>query len=209
MLPGFGERGQHRPLERLFPLRRVACGRQKAERQHARRVHRAKRFGQEGLVHTGLLHVAQVAEQSERAEIAFTKQTFPGLALIGTRRECYLPGVRSCETPFDQPLPQVGLFGVARLGVAEEQYVTQADRAAAVVLRQLIFVELAESLRESLFRLRGKRGLAVLPVDGDEFGEFVGALDHASERFGHARAMLPLPRHFARQQQRSVTQLHR
>jgi hypothetical protein len=36
-------------------------------------------------VHSRLLHVAQVAEQSESAELSLAGQTFPRLALIRTR----------------------------------------------------------------------------------------------------------------------------
>jgi hypothetical protein len=58
--------------------------------------------------------------------------------------------------------------------VAEEQHVAELDDRFAVVLRQLVGVELRERPRQPTLDARGKRLLLFLPVEGDELAEFIG-----------------------------------
>src|SRR5438445_5253479 len=74
-------------LQRLLPLRSVARRGEKTEREHTRRADRAKRREHERLVHPDLAHVAQVAEQGERAQLLLAQQTLPGLTLVSTSSE--------------------------------------------------------------------------------------------------------------------------
>ena len=77
-------RAEHRRLERLFPLRRMTRGSQKAERQHPIGLHAGESRKHQIFGHRGLLHVAEVAEQSQRAKLALSEQTLPVLALVAT-----------------------------------------------------------------------------------------------------------------------------
>ena len=81
------------------------------------------------LVDAGLLHVAQVAQQGQRAELALAEQTLPRLALVGAGPESATSQVSGvASSPVDQPLPQRRLRLVARLGVGEEEHVAQLHR---------------------------------------------------------------------------------
>jgi hypothetical protein len=69
------------------------------------------------------------------------------------RRKGDLPGVGHGEPSPDQLLPHAGLLVVTRLGVRQEQDVAQLDGAAAIVLRELVLVELRKRGRETLLDL--------------------------------------------------------
>ena len=90
----------------------------------------------------------------------------------------------------------------------EEEHVPQLDRPAAIVLGELVLIKLREGRRQSLLHLAGERRLAVLPVNGNELGEFVGALDDASERLRNQSAMRLVASHLADKQQWHMAQLH-
>jgi hypothetical protein len=92
--------------------------------------------------------------------------------------------------------------------VAQEEHVTQLDGSAAIVLGELILVELGEGRRQSLLHLAGERHAPVLPVDCDKLCELVGALDNGGKRICHQMTMCLVARHLADQQQGRVTQLH-
>src|SRR5262249_53890157 len=149
-------------------------------------------------------------------QLLLTKQSLPGLALgfvpserpARTSRERNLPGVGRGQASPDEALPHGRLCFVTRLGVAEEEHVAQLDGPAAIVLGELILIELRERGRESLLHLAGERHATVLPVDGDELGEFVGTLDDAGERLRNRRAVRLVARHLANKQKRRMTQLH-
>ena len=194
-------------------MRSVARRSQEAERQHALRVHRLEGREHELLVHSRLAQVAQVAEQSERAQLVLGHEASPRLSLrdavIGTcRRKGDLPGVGHGEPSPDQLLPHAGLLVVTRLGVRQEQDVAQLDGAAAIVLRELVLVELRKRGREALLDLARERHAAVLPVDGYELAQLVSALNDALEGLGHQTAMGLVTSHLAHQEQRRVTELH-
>ena len=61
------QRAKHRLLQRLLPLRRVPCRRQKTERQHAIGLQRRQCAQHQVLADAGLLHVTQVAERVPNA----------------------------------------------------------------------------------------------------------------------------------------------
>jgi hypothetical protein len=84
--------------------------------------------------------------------------------------------------------------------VAKEQNVTETNRPIAIVLGKLILVELSESFGQTLLRLRGERGLTILPVGCDEFREFVRALDHLCKRPRNKFAVRVQTSHFANKQ---------
>jgi hypothetical protein len=92
--------------------------------------------------------------------------------------------------------------------VAEEEHVPQLDRPAAVVLGELILIKLRERRRQTLLHLTGKRHAPVLPVNGDELGEFVGTLDDLGKRLRHQGAVRLVASHLANKQKRRMTQLH-
>jgi hypothetical protein len=91
--------------------------------------------------------------------------------------------------------------------MAAEEDVAQLDGPAAIVLGQLVLVEL-EGCRQPLLHLAGERHSPVLPVDGNKLGEFVRTLDDASERLGNQSPVRLVPRHLAHKRQWGVTQLH-
>src|SRR5262249_20870766 len=93
-------------------------------------------------------------------------------------------------------------------GVAEEQHVAQLDRPATVILGELVLIKLWECRRESLLYLAGKRHTSILPVNGNELGEFVSTLDNGRERVAHQMTLRLLPRHLADNQKWCMTQLH-
>src|SRR5690606_29850940 len=89
------------------------------------------------------------------------------------------PSIRNGKLIVDELLPYTSLLVVLRLGMAQEQHVTQLDGLVqAIVLGKLIGVELRESVSKPLLNLLGKRLLLILPVDSQEFCEFVGTLDY-------------------------------
>src|ERR1700761_196535 len=105
----------------------------------------------QGLVNTRCLQVAKVTEQRECTQLVGHQQTFPDLTLvagpaIGGKRD--FPSVRRGELSGNQPLPECSLGCVYRLGVAQEEYVTQANSTGAVVLRKRVLVEASERCRE-------------------------------------------------------------
>src|SRR5262249_23099859 len=73
------ERAEHRLLKLRLVLRSVTCSGDEAKRKNAVRLHLTQRGDDQLLVHFGLAHVAQVAEQCERAQLLLTKQALPGL----------------------------------------------------------------------------------------------------------------------------------
>ncbi len=124
----------------------LTCGRQKAERQNAIRLHGSERAEHEFLADACLPHVAQVAKQGQRTELALGKQTLPDLALVRSvathGRQGHLPGVGRGQLVGRKPLPQRGLRVVDRTRVREEQHVAQTNNTGAVVLGQRVLVEL-------------------------------------------------------------------
>ena len=92
--------------------------------------------------------------------------------------------------------------------MAEEEHIPQLDGPATIVLGELVLIKLREGCRQPLLHLTGEWHTPVLPVDGNEFGELIGTLDHASERLRHRRAVRFVTRHFADEQKRRVAQLH-
>ena len=98
----------------------------------------------------------------------------------------------------------------------QEQYVPDSDRAVAIVLGELIGVELRHRARQALLDLRRDRlPLALLhrsqrvgPVDREQLGHFVGTLNDAHQRIGDQPAMRGVARHFPQHEQRRVAQLH-
>src|SRR5579864_794366 len=168
----------------------------------------SERCENEVFVHTDVAHVAQVAEQSQRTKLFLTEQSLPSLALVSTRAQRHFPSVRSGKFPGDQALPHFSLRLVTRLGVSQEQHVTEFDRSAAIVLRERVGIELREGRSQPLLHLSGERHATVLPVDGDELGELVGTLDHTRQRLGHQSSMRGVTRHLTHEQKRRVTQLH-
>ncbi len=91
----------------------------------------------------------------------------------------------------------------------EEQHVAQLDRPVAVVLRELVGVELGEGAGQTQLHLLGQRPAAVPPVDGQELGQFVRALDHPLDRGGDQRGARARPGQRGQQQQRRMTQVER
>src|SRR5205823_13419651 len=98
-----------------------------------------------------------------------------------------LPGIGRFERVLNELLPERSLRFVLGLRVAEEQHVAELDCRFTVVLRELVGVELRERPRQPALYARRKRLLLFLPVESHELAEFVGALDHALERFRHER----------------------
>src|SRR5438034_5542707 len=82
------------------------------------------------------------------------------------------------------------------------------DYRFTVVLRELVGVELRERPRQPALYARRKRLLLFLPVESHELAEFVGALDHALERFRHERTRALAARELTREEERRVTKLH-
>ncbi len=98
----------------------------------------------------------------------------------------------------------------------QEQDVPDPHRTVAIVLRELIGVELGERPRQALLDLR-RDGLTlallarperIRPVDRKQLGHLVGTLDHAGQRVRHQPTMRLVPRHLAQHQQRRMPQLH-
>ena len=84
----------------------------------------------------------------------------------------------SAFVPFLRPRGEV-----RRLAVTQEQHVLQGDvLALAVVLGEAVLVELGERLGEAQLDLLGERAFAVFPVDCQELGQLVRALDHTRQR---------------------------
>ena len=189
-------------------MRRITRSGDKAERQHALGLHAGQPGADHRITYLGVRHVAQVAQQRQGAQLVFAEQSLPGFALVRAGGERHLPGIGRGQFVRHQALPQIGLGGVHRLGVAEEEHVTQLHRSGAVVLGQRVLVKPGEGRGQPLLYLRGKRLLALAPVERDEFGEFVGALDDAKQGLRHQMAVRGQTRHLAHQQKRSVTQLH-
>src|SRR6185437_18451 len=167
------------------PLRRITRSSDEPKRQHALRAHTVETGADQLLIHLGLTHVAQVTQQSQCAQLVLTEQTLPCLALISAAGERNLPGIGRCQLTRDKALPQLGLRGIHRLSVTEEEHVTQLDRSGAVVLGQRVLVKLGESGSQTLLYLRGKRLLALAPVERHELREFIGTLDYTEQSFGH------------------------
>src|SRR5262249_45308246 len=71
-----------------------------------------------------------------------------------------------------------------------------------------VLVKLCERSSQPLLHLRGKRLLALAPVERYELGELVGTLDYTQQRLSHKLAVRCQTSHLTHQQQRSVTQLH-
>jgi hypothetical protein len=163
-----------------------------------------------------LLHQAQVAEQRQPAQLVPGDQPLEGRALVPSGRQRNLPGVGRGQLAVDELLPHLLLLGVPGLGVHQEQHVPDPHRAVAVILGELIGVELGDGLGETLLDLR-RDGLTLAlllraersrPVDRQQLRHLVGTLDHAGERIGDQHAMLFVPRHLAHQEQRRMPQLH-
>ena len=116
------------------------------------------------------LHLAQIAEQRQRAELPLGDQAFPGFALVRARPKALPPRCQARPASVDQPLPQLRLFGVAGLGVREEEHVAQTHRAVAVVLGQPYASNLAKAV--PVPSSPGRKRLAPVrrPVDGHELG---------------------------------------
>src|SRR5262249_5595445 len=128
--------------------------------------------------------------------------------LVGARAECNFPGIGRGQASPDEPLPHCCLPLVTRLCVAEEQNVPQLDRPAAVVLGKLVLIKLRKCGRESLLHLAGKQHTSILPVKGNDRGEFASTLDNGRERVAHQMTVRLLPRHLADKKKRRMTQLH-
>ena len=166
--------------------------------------------------HLRLLHQPQVAEQRQAAELPLGDQPLEGLALVLAGRERDLPGVGRGQRAVDELLPHLLLVRVLRLGVDQEQDVAEPHRAVAVVLGELVGVELGERPRQALLDLRRDRlTLALLlraervrPVDREELGQLVRPLDHARQRVGDQPAMRLVARHLAHDEKRRMAELH-
>ena len=130
------------------------------------------------------------------------------LAAVNRRREARLPSVRRRQRSLGELLPQHLLGEVKRTRVAQKKHITQAHGCSAIVLGELIGVELHERRGQTLLDLRGERLLPVLPVNADELSELVGALDDARERWRDQRTMRRVASHLTHQQQRHMTQVH-
>ncbi len=183
----------------------MACRRDEAERQDAIGAHRRKRAGDGLVLHPGSLHEAQIAEQGEATQLVLGDQTLEGRALVLAGRELDLPGVGRRKRAIDELLPDLLLGRILRLGMGQEQNVPDPHRAVAVILGELIGVELGQRLRQALLRLGGD-GLALAllhrpqrlgPVDGEELGQLVRPLDDALQRVGDEAAMGGAARHLA------------
>jgi hypothetical protein len=92
--------------------------------------------------------------------------------------------------------------------VAQKQHVAKRDQRIAVVLRELVGVELRERLRQPALHSRGQRLLHLLPVERHELSEFVCSLDHVLERLRYERARTLAPRKFARHKERRMAKSH-
>src|SRR5580698_8552510 len=124
--------------------------REEAEGKNTVRLHRIDRSYDLRLGYACGLHVAKVAQESESAEFALGEQTLPVRALVATCRECNFPGIGRGELVGDEPLPELGLRGVARLRVGEEEDVAEPNDSGAVILRERVLVEVGERGGESL-----------------------------------------------------------
>ena len=181
---------QHRLLELRLEVRRVARRRDEAVRQNTVGAHLVERGGDRLLRHARGQHAAKVAQERQRAEFLLGDQAFERFLLRRAAGELDLPGVGRGQRAVDELLPDLRLIRVRGLGVRDEEHVAQAHRAVAVVLRQLIGVELREGFGEALLHLRRHRTLLALllqaddvgPVDGEELRHLVRTLDHAFER---------------------------
>ena len=203
-------------LEFGFEVRRVLRRRNEAVGQNAIRAHFVERLADRLLADAGELHAPKVAQKRERAELFLGDQAFERVLLVRAAREADFPRIGSFELAVDELLPDFFLASVFRLGVGDEQHVAQAYGAVTIVFRELVGVELGERTREALLGLRRERGFLALlhrpervgPVNGEEFGQFVGTLNDALKRVGHETAMGFVARHLAHEQKRRVTQLH-
>src|SRR6185437_15328953 len=203
------DRAEHCALQRLLPLRRIACRGKKPEREYAVRLHDRQRVEHEFLANARVLHIAKVAEQRECSELALAEQPLPASPLVATGGERHLPGVGRGQLSVDQALPQCSLSRVARTSVAEKKHIPQTNRAGAIVLRQSVLIELRERSRQALLHLSTQRSASLGPIDGHELGQLIRTLDHAGKGIRYQTAMRRMARHFANQIQRRVTQLHR
>ena len=103
------------------------------------------------VVHPGLRHVADVAEHRQSAELALGQQSRPRRLLVAALGQLDLPGVRRGQLALDELAPQLGLVQRRRLRAGDPQGVAQLHRLlAAVVLGELVLVELAERLAQPL-----------------------------------------------------------
>src|SRR5215472_909828 len=210
------DRLQHRGFELGLEIRRVTRRRDEAVGKDAVRPHRLDGVGDGPARHLRLLHQAQVAEQRQPAQPLLGHQPLESLALVLAGRERHLPGVGRSKLAVDELLPHLLLGLVLRLGVDEEQHVPDPHRAVAVVLRELIGVELGKCPRQALLDLR-RDGLPLAlllgtervgPVDRKQLRHLVGTLDHPLQRVGDEGAVLLVPRHLADDEQRRMPQLH-
>jgi hypothetical protein len=149
----------------------------------------------------------QVAEQGQVAELAFLEQALEGFLLVAASGQADLPGVRRGQLTIDQSLPEGGLRFILRLGVGQEQHVTQLDGTIAIVFRELVFVELHEGARQAALQLGRQRTLPVTPVDGQHLRQLIRALDHAHDGVGRQAGAGAGFQERVQQEQRDVPQL--
>jgi len=171
---------------RAFPLRSVTSRSQKAEWQHTLRVHRATPRAR--LVLDPASRMLRRLRSRARAPACSRR------ANASRPRACRARAERTSQVSGTARRPQIRFFhrrlpGRHAVCVTEKQDVAQLDRPPAVVLRELVLVELRETQRRVPSSPWRRAARAVLPVNGDELAQFIGALEDTLERLGHQTAM--------------------
>src|SRR5262249_35179571 len=154
---------EHRFLDRFLELRRIARSRHEAERKRASDS-LLKPGGNELRLHARCKHQAKIAKHGHPAKLLFAKQALPGLALVLPCGQGNLPSIGRFERVLNETLPKSSLLGVDGPGVAEKKHVAKFHDSLAVVLRELVSVELRERLSQSALCSGGERLLALRPV---------------------------------------------
>jgi hypothetical protein len=97
------------------------------------------------------VHTAEVPQQREVAELAFLQEAGERLLLVSATGQRDFPRVRGLERAVGDLLERKRLLCRGRLGVRQEQDVTEFDGTVAVVLRDGVFVELPEARARPFF----------------------------------------------------------
>ena len=96
---------QHQRFKDRLELWHHSRSRDEAEWKDALDIERTCIAGKRCIADSGLLHVAKVAQKSQRSKLLLRHQPFEGGFLVGTTRQRDFPCIRRDELTVDQTLP--------------------------------------------------------------------------------------------------------
>lgn len=201
---------EHRLLQFGFEAGSVLCCRDESERKHPLYLHLAKSFLDRLLIYPNLLHVTQVAKQSQRAQLVLGQKTGPSFLFVGSGAESNLPGVRNSQSLVNDLLEEF-VLSINWTSVSQKQNVTEFNRRIRLLpLGELVLVELGESRRETLLDLSREGLLAILSVNRQKFRQFVWTLDspNQSRAYQGAGVFAWMTCQFPKKEQRHMSKFH-